>query len=189
MPFLTVYKTCKFLCWVISIDQLHKLSSKILIFLLSVPAPAIWLPSLISKLLVRTQLTCERLSSPFTYNFHYSAIGFFEYIYFDLSYFNFYFGKKLPRIFLNTKMKNSLLFFPHLLMTSKPHWCFLKYLCIYFLSYCFFTVFLQVNCILEAFGHAKTPLNDFSSCFIKYFELQFCERKKTLIAGKYKLIC
>uniref|UniRef100_G1NPS6 Myosin XVI n=1 Tax=Meleagris gallopavo TaxID=9103 RepID=G1NPS6_MELGA len=42
----------------------------------------------------------------------------------------------------------------------------------------------HVNCVLEAFGHAKTPLSDFSSCFIKYFELQFCEKKRTLIAAR-----
>ncbi|XP_039570301.1 unconventional myosin-XVI isoform X2 [Passer montanus] len=48
----------------------------------------------------------------------------------------------------------------------------------------FDTKIKHVNCILEAFGHAKTPLNDFSSCFIKFFELQFCERKKTLTAAR-----
>uniref|UniRef100_A0A8C3GLI8 Myosin XVI n=1 Tax=Cairina moschata TaxID=8855 RepID=A0A8C3GLI8_CAIMO len=48
----------------------------------------------------------------------------------------------------------------------------------------FDTKIKHVNCVLEAFGHAKTPLNDFSSCFIKYFELQFCEKKKTLIAAR-----
>ncbi|XP_026701573.1 unconventional myosin-XVI [Athene cunicularia] len=48
----------------------------------------------------------------------------------------------------------------------------------------FDTKIKHVNCILEAFGHAKTPLNDFSSCYIKYFELQFCEKKKTLIAAR-----
>ncbi|XP_021094989.1 unconventional myosin-XVI [Heterocephalus glaber] len=36
----------------------------------------------------------------------------------------------------------------------------------------------HVMCILEAFGHARTPLNDLSSCFIKYLEVQFSERKK-----------
>uniref|UniRef100_A0A8C4WAC3 Myosin XVI n=1 Tax=Gopherus evgoodei TaxID=1825980 RepID=A0A8C4WAC3_9SAUR len=42
----------------------------------------------------------------------------------------------------------------------------------------------HVNCILEAFGHAKTTLNDLSSCFIKYFELQFCEKKKVLTGAR-----
>lgn len=46
------------------------------------------------------------------------------------------------------------------------------------------SLFLQVMSILEAFGHARTTLNDLSSCFIKYFELQFCERKKHLTGGK-----
>ncbi|XP_010618297.1 unconventional myosin-XVI [Fukomys damarensis] len=36
----------------------------------------------------------------------------------------------------------------------------------------------HVMCILEAFGHARTPLNDLSSCFIKYLEVQFSETKK-----------
>ncbi|XP_006851600.1 PREDICTED: unconventional myosin-XVI-like [Chrysochloris asiatica] len=44
--------------------------------------------------------------------------------------------------------------------------------------------FKHVMCILEAFGHAKTTVNNVSSCFIKYFELHFCERKKYLTGAR-----
>ncbi|XP_038618067.1 unconventional myosin-XVI isoform X2 [Tachyglossus aculeatus] len=42
----------------------------------------------------------------------------------------------------------------------------------------------NVNCILEAFGHAKTTLNEQASCFIKYLELQFCEKKRYLTGAR-----
>ncbi|CAH2223536.1 unconventional myosin-XVI isoform X2 [Pelobates cultripes] len=42
----------------------------------------------------------------------------------------------------------------------------------------------HVNNILEAFGHAKTTLNNSSSRFIKFLELQYSERKQALIGGK-----
>ncbi|NXD09668.1 MYO16 protein, partial [Nothocercus nigrocapillus] len=48
----------------------------------------------------------------------------------------------------------------------------------------FDTKIKHVNCILEAFGHAKTPLNDFTSCFIKYFELQFCEKTRAIAGAR-----
>lgn len=41
----------------------------------------------------------------------------------------------------------------------------------------------QVNCILEAFGHAKTPRNDNSSRFIKLLTVQYCEKRETMLSG------
>ncbi|KAM4699021.1 unconventional myosin-XVI [Discoglossus pictus] len=42
----------------------------------------------------------------------------------------------------------------------------------------------HVSCILEAFGHAKTTLNNSSNRFIKFLELQFCERKTALSGAR-----
>uniref|UniRef100_A0A8C6RHG4 Myosin XVI n=1 Tax=Nannospalax galili TaxID=1026970 RepID=A0A8C6RHG4_NANGA len=44
--------------------------------------------------------------------------------------------------------------------------------------------FKHAMCILEAFGHTKTTLNNVSSCFIQYWELQFCERKKHVTGAR-----
>ncbi|KAG9340696.1 hypothetical protein JZ751_021270 [Albula glossodonta] len=41
----------------------------------------------------------------------------------------------------------------------------------------------HVNCILEAFGHARSKMNDNSSRFMKFLSLQYCE-KKTLIGAR-----
>uniref|UniRef100_F6TDT5 Myosin XVI n=1 Tax=Xenopus tropicalis TaxID=8364 RepID=F6TDT5_XENTR len=42
----------------------------------------------------------------------------------------------------------------------------------------------HVNCILEAFGHARTSINNSSSRFINFLELQFCEKKQTLSGAR-----
>lgn len=42
---------------------------------------------------------------------------------------------------------------------------------------------MQVNCILEAFGHAKTQRNKNSSRFIKLLTIQYCEKRRTLLRG------
>lgn len=42
---------------------------------------------------------------------------------------------------------------------------------------------MQVNCILEAFGHAKTPRNSNSSRFIKLLTIQYCEKTKMMLRG------
>ncbi|XP_034142653.1 unconventional myosin-XVI [Esox lucius] len=42
----------------------------------------------------------------------------------------------------------------------------------------------QVNCILDAFGHAKTPMNDNSSRFIKLLSLQYCDKRRTLLRAR-----
>ncbi|KAI1899883.1 hypothetical protein AGOR_G00066350 [Albula goreensis] len=41
----------------------------------------------------------------------------------------------------------------------------------------------HVNCILEAFGHARSEMNDNSSRFMKFLSLQYC-KKKTLIGAR-----
>lgn len=44
-------------------------------------------------------------------------------------------------------------------------------------------LFFQVNSILEAFGHAKTPMNANGSRFIKLLSLQYNEKRRTLLRG------
>ncbi|XP_055464442.1 unconventional myosin-XVI isoform X2 [Psammomys obesus] len=38
--------------------------------------------------------------------------------------------------------------------------------------------FKHALCVLEAFGHARTTLNNVSSCLIQYWEVQFCEKRQ-----------
>lgn len=51
----------------------------------------------------------------------------------------------------------------------------------------FFPCDVQVNCILEAFGHAKTVRNSNSSRFIKLLTIQYCEKTKMMLRGKFCL--
>uniref|UniRef100_A0A8C2J6C9 Myosin XVI n=1 Tax=Cyprinus carpio TaxID=7962 RepID=A0A8C2J6C9_CYPCA len=44
---------------------------------------------------------------------------------------------------------------------------------------------LQVNVILEAFGHAETQMNSSASRFISLISLQYCEKRKTLLRGSH----
>ncbi|KAM4558302.1 unconventional myosin-XVI isoform 2-T2 [Odontesthes bonariensis] len=42
----------------------------------------------------------------------------------------------------------------------------------------------HVNCILEAFGHAKTPRNSHSSRFIKLLTIQYCEKRRSMLRAR-----
>lgn len=55
--------------------------------------------------------------------------------------------------------------------------------CTFIICYCNKCFVLQVNCLLEAFGHAKTPRNNNSSRFIKLLTIQYCDKRSTPLRG------
>ncbi|XP_062389635.1 unconventional myosin-XVI [Sardina pilchardus] len=42
----------------------------------------------------------------------------------------------------------------------------------------------HVNCVLEAFGHAKTPMNPNSSRFTKLLTVHYCEKRRTILRAR-----
>eukprot|EP00062_Callorhinchus_milii_P008899 gi/632952105/ref/XP_007891667.1/ PREDICTED: unconventional myosin-XVI [Callorhinchus milii] len=47
----------------------------------------------------------------------------------------------------------------------------------------------HVSCVLNAFGHAKTTLNEGSSRYIKYLGLQFSEKRRSLSGARFYAYC